>query len=135
MSETCRECGQSTPQPIAAALEHVNSCGGHVVYLCPAYRLVLRLLPLNQHPKGSDGRPLYEAPGPPPCSGAVLESLPGVRVLSVGNELLMPATYDDSTASADLISCPRDDEPPALVPADRLAEQLQEPARERAPLS
>ncbi|MFD7015276.1 hypothetical protein [Streptomyces sp. NPDC059928] len=71
----------------------------------------------------------------PPGSGDVLEGLPGVRVLSVGNELLMPATYDDSTASADLISCPRDDAPPALVPADRLAEQLQEPARERASLS
>jgi hypothetical protein len=60
----------------------------------------------------------------PPGSGDVLEGLPGVRVLSVGNELLMPATYDDSTAAADLISHPRDDEPPALLPADLLAEQL-----------
>lgn len=59
-----------------------------------------------------------------PGSGDVLAGLPGVRVLSSGSELLMPATYDDSTPVADLISCPRSGEPPALIPADRLAQGL-----------
>lgn len=59
-----------------------------------------------------------------PGSGGVLASLPEVRVLSGGSELLMPATYDDSTAAADLISYPRRGEPPALLPADRLAQGL-----------
>ncbi|MFD3932645.1 hypothetical protein [Streptomyces sp. NPDC058614] len=62
----------------------------------------------------------------PPGSGDVLAGLSGVRVLSDGNELLMPATYDDSTASADLISYPRDGEPPVLVPADQLADRLRD---------
>uniref|UniRef100_UPI002F90EABD hypothetical protein n=1 Tax=Streptomyces sp. NBC_01562 TaxID=2975879 RepID=UPI002F90EABD len=59
-----------------------------------------------------------------PGSGDVLAGLPGVRVLSSGSELLMPATYDDSTAAADLISYPRGGEGPALIPADRLAQGL-----------
>jgi hypothetical protein len=74
----------------------------------------------------------------PPGSGDVLAGLPGVRVLSDGNALLMPATYDDSTAAADLISYPRDGEPPALVPADRLANRLRDltaHAPEGAPVS
>lgn len=63
----------------------------------------------------------------PPGSGDVLVGVPGVRVLSDGNELLMPATYDDSTASADLISYPREDEPPrpgTRRPTRRQAERL-----------
>jgi hypothetical protein len=59
-----------------------------------------------------------------PGSRNVLDGLPGVRVLSVGNELLMPATYDDSAAAADLLSHPLEGEPPALLPVDRLAGQL-----------
>ncbi|MEV0097343.1 hypothetical protein [Streptomyces sp. NPDC050738] len=60
----------------------------------------------------------------PAGSGDVLAGLPGVRVLSVGNELLLPASYDHSTEAADLISHPRDGDPPTLVPAEKLAEQL-----------
>ncbi|WP_189780152.1 hypothetical protein [Streptomyces tauricus] len=59
-----------------------------------------------------------------PGSGGVLAGLPEVRVLSGGSELLMPATYDDSTAVADLISYPRGGASPALIPADRLAQGL-----------
>lgn len=73
-----------------------------------------------------------------PGSGDVLADLPGVRVLSGGSELLMPATYDDSTAVADLISHPRGGEPPALIPADRLARGLRGlpvDAPEKAPVS
>ncbi|MEW1725155.1 hypothetical protein [Streptomyces sp. NPDC093109] len=62
----------------------------------------------------------------PPGSGAVCDGIAGVRVLSRGHQLLMPTTYGDSTAAADLISHPRDGEPPALVPADRLAARLRE---------
>ncbi|BCL33435.1 hypothetical protein ACFFS2_39250 [Streptomyces aurantiacus] len=50
----------------------------------------------------------------------------------------MPATYDDSTAAADLISHPRGGEPPALIPADRLAQGLRNlpvDAPEKAPVS
>lgn len=71
-------------------------------------------------------------------SGDVLAGLPGVRVLSSGSELLMPATYDDTTAVADLISYPRGGEPPALIPADRLAQGLRGlpvDATEEAPVS
>ena len=73
-----------------------------------------------------------------PGSGDVLAGLPGVRVLSGGSELLMPATYDDSTAVADLISHPRAGELPALVPSDRLAQGLRGvpvDAPEEAPVS
>lgn len=59
-----------------------------------------------------------------PGSGDVLAGLPGVRVLSGGSELLMPAAYDDSTAAADLISWPRGGKAPALIPGDRLAQGL-----------
>ncbi|MFH8562073.1 hypothetical protein [Streptomyces sp. NPDC017988] len=62
----------------------------------------------------------------------------GVRVLSSGSELLMPAIYDDSTATADLSSHPRDSEPPALTPTNRLAQGLRglpADAPEEAPVS
>jgi hypothetical protein len=61
-----------------------------------------------------------------------------VRVLSGGSELLMPLTYDDTTAAADLLSHPRGGEPPALIPADRLAQGLHglpADAHEEAPVS
>lgn len=64
MTRTCRECGEDTDEPIAVALEHTNSLGGHVVYLCPLCRFVLELLPLDQHPAGSLGFPLSEASAP-----------------------------------------------------------------------
>ncbi|MFL4910919.1 hypothetical protein ACJ6WF_49480 [Streptomyces sp. MMS24-I2-30] len=60
----------------------------------------------------------------PPGTGHVLTGLPGVRVLSDGSELLMPATYSDSTAAADLISHPPAGRPPVLVDTDQLAGHL-----------
>ncbi|MFE0133807.1 hypothetical protein ACFWY6_19905 [Streptomyces sp. NPDC059037] len=60
MTKVCRECDEPTAEPIAVALEHVASTAGRVVYLCPVCRFVLGLLPLDQHPKGSDGRVRYE---------------------------------------------------------------------------
>lgn len=60
----CRECDEPTDEPIAVALEHTMSCGGRVVYLCPPCRLLLGLLPLEQHPEGSLGHALYEEPAP-----------------------------------------------------------------------
>ncbi|WP_369228856.1 ATP-binding protein [Streptomyces sp. R21] len=59
----------------------------------------------------------------PPGSGTAFADLPGVRVLSAGDFLLMPRTPGESTAVADWISAPRDD-PPTLVCADRLASHL-----------
>ncbi|MFE0101127.1 hypothetical protein [Streptomyces sp. NPDC059009] len=56
----CRKCGQETEAPIAVALEHVASGAGRVVYLCEFCRDLLGLVPLDQHPKGSWGFPLYE---------------------------------------------------------------------------
>ncbi|MFK4070412.1 hypothetical protein [Streptomyces sp. NPDC029674] len=73
-----------------------------------------------------------------PGTGDVLAGLPGVRVLSGGSELLMPTTYGDTTAAADLISHPRIGEPPALIPTDRLAQALRDlpaDAPEEAPVS
>ncbi|TGB13292.1 hypothetical protein [Streptomyces sp. MZ04] len=60
MTKTCRECGEDTDEPIAVALEHVASTGGRVVYLCQLCRFVLGIVPLDQHPAGSDGRVRYE---------------------------------------------------------------------------
>lgn len=59
MTKTCRCCDQDTDEPVAVALEHTNSCGGRVVYLCPPCRALLGLLPLDQHPADSCGFPLY----------------------------------------------------------------------------
>ncbi|GAA1925453.1 hypothetical protein GCM10009837_58490 [Streptomyces durmitorensis] len=64
MTKTCRECGEDTDEPVAVALEHVASLGGHVVYLCPVCRFALGLLPLDQHPEGSHGFPRYEVSAP-----------------------------------------------------------------------
>lgn len=58
--ETCRECGKETDAPVAVALEHVASTGGHVVLLCPLCRFALGLIPLADHPAGSLGFPRYE---------------------------------------------------------------------------
>ncbi|NEB76647.1 hypothetical protein G3I40_15660 [Streptomyces sp. SID14478] len=62
--EVCRECGRETDEPVAVALEHVASLGGHVAHVCPVCRFALGLVPLDQHPAGSLGFPRYE-PGIP----------------------------------------------------------------------
>ncbi|MGW6274871.1 hypothetical protein [Streptomyces sp. NPDC055060] len=53
-----------TDEPTAVALEHTNSCGGRVVHLCPPCRAEQGLIPLDQHPEGSDGFPLHEVDAP-----------------------------------------------------------------------
>ncbi|WP_282796623.1 hypothetical protein [Streptomyces sp. CC224B] len=61
MIRICRECDEETGEPIAVALEHTASCGGRVIYLCPPCRFVLGVVPLAEHPEGSDGRVRFEA--------------------------------------------------------------------------
>ncbi|MBT2469372.1 hypothetical protein J7E97_16180 [Streptomyces sp. ISL-66] len=60
----------------------------------------------------------------PPGEGSAAAMVSGVRALSGGDQLLMPCT-DHGTPSAHWISPPRE-VPPLLVPADRLAAQLQD---------
>lgn len=60
MTELCRECGKPTDEPVAVALDHVASTGGHTIYVCPVCRYALGLVPLDQHPAGSLGFPRYE---------------------------------------------------------------------------
>ncbi|MGW5735133.1 hypothetical protein [Streptomyces sp. NPDC055261] len=64
MTKTCRVCDMDTDEPTAVALEHTNSCGGRVVHLCPPCRAEQGLIPLDQHPEGSDGFPLHEVSAP-----------------------------------------------------------------------
>ncbi|MFJ2752807.1 hypothetical protein [Streptomyces sp. NPDC087297] len=65
----------------------------------------------------------------PAGDGAMAAAVPGVRALTRGDELLMPCT-DDGTPSAHWVSPPRA-AAPLLVPADRLAEQLQDLVADR----
>ena len=58
----------------------------------------------------------------PPGTGSAAAGLPGVRVLSVGDQLLWPAT-DHGTPAAHWVSPPCAT-PSPLVPADRLAHHL-----------
>ncbi|MEU1331979.1 hypothetical protein [Streptomyces sp. NPDC005865] len=60
MTRVCRECDEPTPEPIPVALEHVGSTAGRVVYLCPLCRQGLGLVPLYEHPEGTDGSVRYE---------------------------------------------------------------------------
>lgn len=74
----------------------------------------------------------------PSGSGDDFEGIEGVRVLSVGYQLLIPSTFEDGTISADWVSHPRGTASPVLVDAERFAAQLRDlaaPAHERAPMS
>lgn len=59
MIKVCRECDQDTDEPIPVALEHVASGGGRVVYLCPPCLSDLGIVPLYEHPAGTDGSVRY----------------------------------------------------------------------------
>jgi hypothetical protein len=63
----------------------------------------------------------------PPGTGSTATGLPGVRMLSTGTQLLLPAT-DHGTPAAHWISPPLD-VPPRLVRPDRLTHHLRAPAR------
>lgn len=65
----------------------------------------------------------------PAGDGAIAAAVPGMRALTKGDELLMPCT-DHGTPSAHWISPPRAPVPP-MVPAGRLAAQLQDLVAER----
>ncbi|MGW1278911.1 hypothetical protein ACWD4V_18465 [Streptomyces tsukubensis] len=79
---------------------------------------VMELDPHDGHPVLADrlSNVLYVLV--PPGTGTVAAGLPGVRVLGVGHQLLMPMT-DHGTAAAHWISPPRKAHPP-LAPAGRL---------------
>ncbi|WP_241778873.1 hypothetical protein [Streptomyces sp. AcH 505] len=72
----------------------------------------------------------------PAGTGEACNGIPGVRVLSTGHQLLVPAAPDNGTAVADWVSHPReDDEIPVLVETERLAAHLRElvtPVAEKA---
>ncbi|MEU1895758.1 hypothetical protein [Streptomyces pristinaespiralis] len=104
-------------------------CGGHwdAVAITPMVRgldalAAMRLGPRSGYPVLADvvRDVLYVLV--PSGTGNAAASLPGVRVLTTGNQLLLPAT-DHGTPAAHWISPPREVSP-RLVRADRLTRHL-----------
>lgn len=60
---TCYCCRQSTLDAVVVGFIEVGSGAAPSIYACSACVRAYRLLPLDEHPPGTDGRPRY-APRP-----------------------------------------------------------------------